>query len=227
MLEKPRYRSLKSITESILSLQTWHALRTHALWQLGWTLSRNSKKSVNQFGTLPWWTYSLTHFLDQCIPAEWSVLEIGGGGSTRWWSVRGNAVTVIETSEEWAQDIARNAGTGGEVEVRLVDAISPDTLTRVLGDEKFDIVINDGEGDRSLIADVLADRLTDRGMLIWDNSDRPEYETGMQRLVDRGFQRLDFIGLTPIVAYAPQSTLFVRGPIGIQGRTVELPTIPN
>lgn len=218
---------MKSITESILSLRTWHALRTHALWQLGWTLSRKSKKSVNQFGTLPWWTYSLTHFLDQCIPTEWSVLEIGGGGSTRWWSARGNAVTVIETSEEWAKNIALSAGMGGQVDVLLVEAISPETLTRVLGDREFDVVINDGEGDRSFLADVLADRLTDRGILIWDNSDRLEYEHGMQRLVDRGFQRLDFIGLTPIVAYAPQSTLFARGPIEIQGRTIDLPAIPN
>lgn len=63
--------------------------------------------------------------------------------------------------------------------------------------DPFDIIIVDGMA-RSLSAWVAAHCLTPDGFIVFDNSDRWQYNAGYQALADLGFGRVDFWGPGPV-----------------------------
>jgi hypothetical protein len=223
-----RPRSVREIVSSVATVKEWHALRTYLLAQFDWMASRNSRRS-EQFGEpVPWWAYSCTAFLDQVVPIDASVLELGTGGSTLWWLGRGNSVTAAESSPEWAERIRADA-VGRAGALRLID-VQPDDrqgLRSALGELVFDVVVVDHSGDRVGAIEHLIDRVDAQGMLILDNSDRVEYAAGLERLRSAGFSLLDFAGLTPINAFAGTTTVAFRSEVRVQGRRVEFATVDN
>jgi len=221
----PNYRSLKSLLTSLQSLKHWHALRTHALEQLGWMDSRRARKSLDHNGPIPWLPYSCTQFLDQTVSVRSRILEIGGGSSTVWWLSRGNSVTTIETELGWASEIERQCkelSLDSDVIVADVGNIS----TTVVGlDAKFDVIVNDGNGDRISIVEALLERLSPTGIIVWDNTDRVGVSDSLQDLEKNGFRVLNFFGIGPINAYCWQTSILTRKSIEIDGREIEFKII--
>ncbi len=222
----PTYKTPSSMFRTITSLSHWHALRTHFLAQINWQQSRREGKSLDLDGPIPWWSYSCTSFLDQVVPTTSSVLEIGGGASTAWWASRGNSVTTLETDSHWAS-VQRQANQqyASRTEVQEIPDLNPSTLIPLLEGKSFDVVVNDGSGNRSDLATVLASALSIDGLFIWDNSDRMEYAKGMQDLISAGFKPLHFFGLSPISAYASKTTIFSKHGYELKGRLAQFPEI--
>ena len=178
---------------------------------MNWEASRKSHRSSDSFGAIPWWSYSCTYFLDQVIPKEWTVLELGGGASTEWWSRRGNSVTTLETSSAWAKELSARLAKGGlKSEIVEISEFTEPALDEIIGDRMFDVVVNDGDGDRNLIAFSLLRYVNPDGTYIWDNSDREEYSDSLDRFEEFGWKNLKFFGLAPINAYAGETTVFSR-----------------
>lgn len=73
----------------------------------------------------------------------------------------------------------------------------------------FDVIVVDGMA-RVLTAWIAARQVADSGIIIFDNSDRAEYEAGYQLLRKAGFQRIDFWGLGPINPYEWCTSLFLK-----------------
>jgi hypothetical protein len=48
------------------------------------------------------------------------------------------------------------------------------------------------------------------GIIIWDNSDREEYEDGYRFLFRNGFKKIAFVGLTPVVNVKSETGIFYR-----------------
>lgn len=209
-----------------MSMHHWHALRTHFLAQMNWQESRKEGKSFNLSGPIPWWSYSCSDFLEQVVPTNSTVLEIGGGASTAWWASRGNPITTLETNPHWAK-VQREANHKYSTftEVQEVQDLSPSTLSPLLYGKKFDVVVNDGAGNRSDLALILANVLAADGILIWDNSDRVEYQEGIQALLAEGFRALHFFGLSPISAFASKTTIYSKQPFELRGRPSQFPEI--
>jgi hypothetical protein len=222
----PTYKSPLSMFRTLSSLHHWHALRTHFLAQMNWQQSRREGKSLDLDGPTPWWSYSCTDFLDQVVPTTSSVLEIGGGASTAWWASRGNSVTTLETDPHWAS-VQRKANQqyASHTEVQEIPDLNPSTLIPLLAGRTFDVVVNDGSGNRSDLAVVLSSVLVADGILIWDNSDRLEYAQGIEDLVSVGFKPLHFFGLSPISAYASKTTIFSKHGYELKGRPVQFPEV--
>ena len=224
----PRPRSLVEVVRSLRSVLDWHTLRTFYLAQTDWLSSRRSSRSV-QFGVpVPWWAYSCTDFLDQVLPTDARVLELGTGGSTLWWLSRGNSVTSVEQSKEWAER-TRVGAAENAARLTLVHADPDDieALSQMLHGLWFVVVVVDHSGDRSKVVRLLKDHVVDDGVLILDNADRPEYADGLRELKDAGFTRLDFTGLTPINAFAGVTTVAFKGGVRIRGRRVTFVTVDN
>jgi hypothetical protein len=211
-LRKPNYLSIRSIFKSFQNFHNWHALQTHGIQQLGWLESRRSKTSVDFLGNaIPWWTYSCTDYLNQVVRASAKIIEFGGGASTIFWLSRGNDVTTIENDEKWASKLSADVSKmsrSSEWNLLMMEKIEPREVMNVLGKNTFDVVVNDFSGDRNIIIDVLISICKDDGFIIWDNSDRVEYQTSIQKLLDSKFKKIDFFGLSPINAFACQTTIF-------------------
>jgi len=220
MLKATNHKSLKSILFTLKSLKEWHALRTHGIWQLGWMDSRKLGISMDHSGLIPWWPYSAVHYLDQIAPTNYSVLEFGGGSSTIWWLERGNQVTTIETDSAWVKRLeqqVRSKGLQGKWNVHHVKEINAQNVEQELKNLKFDLVINDGLGDRNSAVELLNSYVKNEGLVVWDNSDRSEYKHALLEFQSNKWMKLEFFGLGPINAYCSQTTIFYQtshDPIG-------------
>ena len=74
----------------------------------------------------------------------------------------------------------------------------------------FDVVINDGSGDRASIGEYLASKVKEKGILVWDNSERKSDSNAIKHLKLNGWDTLEFYGIGPINAYAWQTTILYR-----------------
>ena len=221
---QPEYRTFKSILKSFSSLKDWHALRTHALSQLDWTTSRQRAESKNFLGAIPWWSYSCTHFLDQVVPTDATILEIGGGASSIWWLERGNSVTTFESDYAWASHIRdQTKSFGGRHKLFSFESLSEISIK--LDGQIFDVTVNDGSVDRNISSQILLEHQNSNGFMVWDNSDRVEYESGLAELKLNNWKPLEFFGLGPINAFASQTTIFLKGSISTRGRQPEFKTV--
>ena len=52
--------------------------------------------------------------------------------------------------------------------------------------------------------------LKEEGVIIWDNSDRPQYSEAYEFLVSKGFNRIDFYGMGPISAHSWCTSVFYK-----------------
>lgn len=73
----------------------------------------------------------------------------------------------------------------------------------------FDLVVVDGMA-RVLTAWLAARQLGSDGIIVFDNSERWQYNAGYQLLIDAGFARLDFWGVGPVQCYEWCTSIFLR-----------------
>jgi len=158
------------------------------------------------------------------VPIDATILEIGGGASSLWWLERGNRVTTFESDQKWAIQIkAKTSSYADRHNLFIFD--KPEEITQHLEGQVFDVTINDGSVDRNICSQILIKHQKTEGLMVWDNSDRSEYLSGLDELKLSGWKPLDFFGLGPINAFASQTTVFTQSAIFPNGRLSEFKTI--
>ena len=179
------------------------------LTENGWFKSYTTKKSINAQGDpIPWCTYSFIQFIEPRLKSNFQLFEYGCGNSTLWYSKRVESIIAVEHHQGWAETIAAIAPVNVQILFKEIEngsyAASP-----VATGKMFDIVIVDGQ-DR-VNALLNAEKvLSNNGIIILDNAERPEYIYGTDYLIQSGFKRLDFWGNAPIVAYNSLTSIFYR-----------------
>ena len=56
---------------------------------------------------IPWITYPALNYLENNIPQNYRILEVGAGTSTFFWTLRGNPVTYLEIDTSWNKSISK------------------------------------------------------------------------------------------------------------------------
>lgn len=176
----------------------------------GWMRSVIEKRPVDQRGEpLPWYTYAAIDLLENKPKTDLSVFEFGSGGSTLWWAKRVAHVTSVEHSEPWVEEMRPKLPDNV---VYIHEPLTPDgpySRAAAATGRNYDIIVNDGR-DRVNCARNALGSLTDKGVIVWDNSDRPRYEEGYQFLHAAGFRRVDFNGMGPINSKPWMTSIFYR-----------------
>ena len=179
-----------------------------ALKQYGWFKSFHSKQSVDASGNpLPWYTYPFILFLKPRLKPDFTVFEYGSGNSTIWYAGQVRYITAVEHEAGWIKQIAPKLPSNtvllekplGETYIRAVQSTG----------DLYNIVVVDGR-NRVKCAIFASDFLTDDGVIILDNSERTWYTAAKEHLAAKGFRRLDFIGMTPIVGIETCTSVFYR-----------------
>lgn len=147
---------------------------------------------------VPWYTYPAIDLLKQREFSSRSVLEFGGGQSTRWWVQRAARVMTIEPDADWAAELKATLASAADVHHVPVDRAtrSVDGIVEILretGVSKFDIIVIDGHL-RGEMMQLCAGMLSDDGALIFDNSERYGFSDLVAEL---GLQHVDFYGFAP------------------------------
>lgn len=138
-----------------------------------------------------------------------SVFEYGCGESTLWWSSRVKEVISVEHDKDWHENIARR--TPKNVNLMHIELDYGGSYSRKIMEyrEKFDIVVVDGRDRVNCVMNSLG-ALKPWGVIIFDNSDRKEYERGFHFLSDHGFRKIEFVGFAPIVSIKSETGIFFR-----------------
>ena len=205
-VKQPLIRMLiKADLYSLYSLR-----RGGPLFEDGWFRSRREQASVDAAGSpLPWVTYPAIEFIQKRIKPEMRVFEYGSGGSTTWWANQVSEVVSVEHDRAWFEKVAKNKHP--HVKLYQIDLIyKGDYSKKILEYEnRFDVVVVDGRDRVNCVKNCLQ-ALKPSGVVVLDNSDRPQYSEGVAFLFANGFKKIEFIGLCPIVNFKSETAIFYR-----------------
>lgn len=174
----------------------------------GWFKSLRRSASVNaQNQPVPWFTYGMIELLKERLPQDIRVFEYGCGLGTLWWAHYAGMLHAVEHEEKWAKEISqkvpkhvsilyRNSGTD------YVDSIGENGI-------KYDVIIIDGR-DRVSCAEKAIPHLTRSGVIIFDDTGRQKYQSGVDFLKSSGFKQLPFRGFSPIEFMPCETSVFYR-----------------
>ena len=73
----------------------------------------------------------------------------------------------------------------------------------------MDIIIVDGIHRNECLIEAVS-KLSQSGIIILDDSERPEYKIGIDFILKNGFKSLDFWGIAPTILFKKCTTVFYR-----------------
>ncbi len=183
-------------------------VQSSALDSWGWYKSLETGSPCDAQGNpLPWLSYPATFFLAPRVQPHFRVFEFGAGSSTLWWAARASSVSSCEHDAAWAARIATQAPANVRIVHVPLGGAYP--LAAQAAGERFHVVVVDGRM-RAASAASSIDCLTPDGVLVWDDTTRERYLPAIDALAARGFKRVDFVGLSPLVLPSKQTTVFYR-----------------
>jgi len=180
------------------------------LVDVGWFSAFKIGKPVDKnFEPLPWLTYSIIDFITERLSKDYNVFEFGSGNSTLFFAERVKQVSSVEHNIEWYNKlISKIPGNSN-----LILSKSDDSEDYIAGfkqsNMKYDLIIIDGihRVDCCLSA---SNYLTDKGVIILDDSERMEYKEGIQYLTNKGFKKINFTGIPPGMLIRKCTTVFYK-----------------
>ena len=178
------------------------------LAQAGWFESWRTKRPIDAEGKpVPWMTYPCVSFLATRVASWMEVFEFGCGSSTLWWADRVSKVVSCEHDSAWYATMKSQVGPNVQLELRNLDQGYASFIEQF--PHRFHIAIVDGRDRVNCIKHSLGSLAPD-GILLLDNSERPQYLPGIEFLIRQGFRRLDFEGPVPIVSERSMTTIFYK-----------------
>ncbi|MES2837880.1 MAG: FkbM family methyltransferase [Bacteroidota bacterium] len=176
----------------------------------GWFKSFKTKRSVDANGNpIPWCTYSYIRFVEERLKNNFLVFEYGSGGSTVWYSKRVKNVIAVEHNKEWVDFQLKNLPKNVSV-IYKNDKQANDYENEIAQHSTlFDVVIVDGVKRNECVYTSI-NYLSDSGVIVYDNSQLEEYKSSIDFLLSKNFKRIDFWGLTPIIAHNNCTSIFYR-----------------
>lgn len=189
----------------------WYSLKVKGpLLEDGWFRSFNEGRPVDfQGNPIPFITYPAWEFLRRRIRPDMIVFEYGSGASTLWWAARVKEVFSAEHQAEWHARISQLAPSNATIYFQPLDDKEAYARLALKPGKLFSIIVIDGR-ERVRCAQHAVKALAPEGVIMWDNSERKKYGPGFHFLQERGFRRLEFIGLSPGVNEKSETSIFYR-----------------
>lgn len=181
------------------------------LEQMGWNLSVRKGMPVDPAGKpIPWLCYATIDFLAKKLQPTFHVFEYGSGNSTLWLAERVASVTSVEHDQNWYELVQKKVQAILNITLFYGNRAAGDYVEQLAKQEqKFDLIIIDGR-DRVACAKNCLGSLSEQGVILFDNTDRENYQEGIDFLIHNGFKKIDFTGIAPVSSIYSQSTIFYR-----------------
>jgi len=193
------------------------ASQVPALHADGWFRSRREQRCVDLAGNpIPWLTYPAIEFLARRVRPDLTVFEYGSGASTLWWASRVARVVAVEHDAGWARDLSGRLPANASVHHVPLEGGEGYARAAAAQGMLFDVVVIDGR-DRVRCVPAAIEALRPAGVIVFDNTDRPQYAEGDRLLAAAGFRRIDFVGMAPMSDQKTQTSIYYRsdGCLGI------------
>lgn len=181
------------------------------LLRSGWMASLQAGHPRNEDGQIiPWMNYAIVALLDERLSSDMRLFEYGSGYSTLYYAARVASVLSVEYDAAWFDDISRFAPQNVHILFRPqdVDGTYCRTITE-RPESRYDLVVVDGRDRANCVIQSLP-HLSERGVLLLDDSERPRYQPAIDWAVSQGFKRLDFNGIKPAGFEMVRTTVLYR-----------------
>lgn len=180
--------------------------------EYGWFKTIETKESIDNSGKgLPWISYPAIDFLQNRIKNNMRIFEYGCGGSTVWWAERVAQVVSIEHDFGWYEKMKKQLNEYKKVELKYIALEYNGEYSKAVSEctEYFDVVVIDGRDRINCVKNSLK-ALKKDGIILFDNSDRNEYEEAYSLLKKMGFKELEFYGMAPCIYYKTKTSVYYR-----------------
>jgi hypothetical protein len=186
----------------------WLLKRKSYLRNTGWFKSFRNGKSVDKNGNpVPWFTYGVIELLNDRLPSEFSLFEYGCGYGTQWWAFRATKADAVEHEKQWVDKISQSMPD----HVRIIYRELGESYQSAIADSglQYDVIVIDGR-DRVKCCRHAVSSISDRGIIIFDDTNREKYIEGVEHLKSHGFKQLSFKGFSPIEFLECETSVFYR-----------------
>lgn len=180
------------------------------LFETGWSQSVIDEKPVDSDGKpLPWISIPTIEILKEKDLSELTVFEFGAGNSTIWFSKRVKKITSVEHDKSWFEFVKKQFNESNSKIIFKDLSYDGDYSKVVLDYENIDIVLVDGR-DRSNCLINSMNRLSNRGVIILDDSQRENYQKAINIVKKHGFKALNLVGMNVGRPMKKTTTIFYR-----------------
>lgn len=183
---------------------------TGYLCEIGWIESMQTNLPVDKhIKPIPWVTYSFIDFIDGRLLNSMSIFEYGAGNSTLYFAHKVRKVTTVEHDYEWYKNM--KGIVPANVDLRHEPLEYGGNYSRTVNNqtEKFDLVIVDGRDRNNCIKNSITS-INDRGVIVLDDSERPNYAEAIDFLYGQSYRKIDFTGIAPCIYYRKTTSVFYR-----------------
>lgn len=176
----------------------------------GWIESLKRGYPCRKDGTeIPWMNYPVVRFLEDRLKSDFDLFEFGSGYSTFFYAKLVNKVVSIEDDKLWFHSLKENIPENVEVIYKEKDIDGEYCRAIHSAKQTYDVVIVDG-GDRLNCIKQSFAALSNRGVIILDDSQRESYSENINYAKEKGFRSIDFEGLKPTGSKIYRTTIFYR-----------------
>ena len=144
---------------------------------------------------IPWMNFPVISFLEDRLQKDFTVFEYGSGYSTLFYAERVKFIRTIEYNKDWYKLIKERLPANAEIHFVEKDVDGEYCRSINSTDEKYDVVVIDGR-DRVNCLKQAVKKLTERGVLLLDDSQREKYEEGLKFAIKNGYSTLKFEGIS-------------------------------
>lgn len=165
---------------------------------------------VDQAGNpIPWVTYSFIDFIKNRINNSHTIFEFGSGNSTFFYAGRAKKVVSVEHDKAWFDKIVKQKPQNSDLIYCKLEDNGDYCRVPLTLNEKFNIIIVDGR-DRVNCCKQCLSALTENGVVVLDDSERPQYREAIDFLTENGFKELTFTGISPGVFIYKATSVFYK-----------------
>jgi len=220
-------------------------LENDYLSNTGYIESISNKLPLRHGLPIPWITYSALEFLESNVSSNAKVLEFGAGFSSIFWALRGNDISYLDFNKNWNDCISNTLDELGReclissksifdelssvyppfieefkqmlsIEERATSTNFSNSLNSYILEkiEMANLIVIDGHY-RNFFLEMCA-RADSKAVVVLDNAERNEYETGKTAILDAGFFKIDFTGLGPVNPYGWTTSIFIKSTADLQ-----------
>jgi len=182
----------------------------------------------------PWTPFEARDYLNENLNKEMIVFEWGSGGSTNFFAKRVKKVISVEHNSDWHDIVTDNLAKTElsnysylliepekDGDLKEIEAQFKSTDNNYLNfnfknycdainsypDKYFDLIFIDGRARNACLKNSLP-KIKDAGMIVLDNSDRKEYDSG--KLLLKNFKQKKIYGPGPICPAFWETTFFTK-----------------
>jgi hypothetical protein len=180
------------------------------LIDVGWFNAFKTGEPVDKnFKPLPWLTYSFIDFITDRLSKEFTVFEFGSGNSTLFFAGKVKEVISVEHNIEWYNKLKSKMPGNTNLILSKSDSMEDYIAAIEQSSQEFDLIIIDGIHRVDCCVSA-PNYLTDKGIIILDDSEREQYKEGIEYLINEGFRKIDFWGIPPGMVIRKCTTIFYK-----------------